>query len=50
MKSNMNSRIWIHVYEEYREIKPEIMCTKLPDDDADVSVPGTETRRVQTLP
>ena len=23
--------IWIHVYEEYREIIPEIMCTKVPD-------------------
>ena len=24
-------RIWIHSYEEYREIIPEIMCTKVPD-------------------
>ena len=23
--------IWIHVYEEYREIIPEFMCTKVPD-------------------
>ena len=23
--------IWIHVYEEYCEIIPEIMCTKVPD-------------------
>ena len=23
--------IWIHVIEEYREIIPEIMCTKVPD-------------------
>ena len=24
--------IWIHVYEEYREIIPEFMCTKVPDE------------------
>ena len=24
--------IWIYVYEEYREIIPEIMCTKVPDE------------------
>ena len=23
--------IWIHVYEEYREIIPEFRCTKVPD-------------------
>ena len=23
--------IWIHVYEEYRKIIPEFMCTKVPD-------------------
>ena len=26
--------IWIHVYEEYREIIPEFMCTKVPDGRA----------------
>ena len=24
-------RIWIHAYEEYREIIPEIKCSKVPD-------------------
>ena len=24
--------MWIHVYEEYCEIIPEIMCTKVPDE------------------
>ena len=25
--------IWIDVYEKYREIIPEIMCAKVPDED-----------------
>ena len=28
---NLWIHIWIHVYEEYRGIIPEIMCTKIPD-------------------
>ena len=26
--------LWIHVYEEYREIIPEFRCTKVPDDQS----------------
>ena len=36
--------IWIHVYEEYREIIPEIMCTKVPD------APGASARPIRGTP
>ena len=29
--------VGIHVYEEYREIVPEIMCTKVPDEQEKVN-------------
>ena len=40
----------LHLYEEYREIIPEIMCTKVPDGDFQSLVDNFPNKLARVIP